>query len=165
VLGIGAFAGVLGGGFLADRLLARGMLRARLYVTAVGYAGAGLFFMAAFTSTRLWVAAPLLGVASGMAALPTGPQFAMLMDVAPASLRSQASAALNVLQATGAVGALLVGILSTILGSLRVALLCVSPFYLAGAALVLAAAPTYVADVALVVAEAKGDAAGSPPDP
>ncbi|MHB8467882.1 MAG: MFS transporter, partial [Acidimicrobiales bacterium] len=32
LLGVGAFVGLLGGGYLADRLLARGMLRARMYV-------------------------------------------------------------------------------------------------------------------------------------
>ena len=159
VLGLGAFAGVLGGGFLADRLLERGVLRARLYVTVVGYAGAGVVFMAAFSSTRLAAAAPLLGLASGFASLPMGPQFAMMMDVAPVPLRSQALAALNVLQASGAIGALVVGVLSTLLGNLRLALLCVSPLYLIGAVVVLAAWPTYVADVALVVAEAKGEAA------
>jgi MFS family permease len=156
VLGAGAFAGVLGGGFLADRLLQRGMLRARLYVTAAGFAGAGVFFMLAYTTTNLWVAAPLLAIAASFAALPTGPQFAVLMDVTPAELRPQASAALNVLQATGALGALIVGILSSLFGeNLRLALLCVSPFYLIGAAIVLAARRTYVEDVALVVAEAK----------
>jgi MFS family permease len=162
VLGIGAFAGVLGGGFLADRLLERGMLRARLYVTAAGFAGGGVFFMLAYTTTNLWVAAPLLALAAGMSTLPTGPQFAMLMDVTPADLRPQASAALNILQSTGALGALIVGILSSLLGeNLRLALLCVSPFYLIGAAVVLAARRTYVEDVALVVAEAKSHGGGS----
>ncbi|HWW54984.1 MAG TPA: hypothetical protein VNY84_14500, partial [Acidimicrobiales bacterium] len=84
-----------------------------------------------------------------------GPGFAMLMDVAPAPLRPQASAALNVLQAVGALGPLMVGGLSTLFGeNLRLALLCVSPFYLVGAALVFAAGKTFVADVALVVGEA-----------
>jgi MFS family permease len=156
LLGLGAFAGVLGGGFLADRLLARGMLRARLYVTAFGFAGAGIVLMLAFSTTRLAVAAPLLGVGTGLSTLPIGPQFALMMDVTPAALRSQASAALNVLQASGALGSLLVGGLSTLFGeNLRVALLCVSPFYLLGAFIVLAARKTYIEDVALVVAAAK----------
>jgi MFS family permease len=94
-----------------------------------------------------------------------GPQFAMLMDVTPAPLRSQASAALNVLQATGALGSVIVGVLSTLLGNLRLALLCVSPFYFVGAVFVLAASPTYIADVALVVAEAKGESETPGSDP
>ncbi len=80
----------------------------------------------------------------------------MMMDVTPASLRSQAAAALNVLQASGALGALLIGGLSTLFGeNLRLALLCVSPFYLIGGAIALSARRTYVEDVALVVAEAE----------
>jgi MFS family permease len=166
VLGVGAFAGVLGGGFLADRLLKRGVLRARLYVTAAGFAGAGAVYMLAFTTTTLWVAAPLLAVGSAFATTPLGPQFALMMDVTPAPLRSQASAALNVLQATGALGPLMVGVLSTAFGeNLRLALLCVSPFYLAGAVVVYAARRTFVEDVAVVVAEAKARRAASGDEP
>ncbi|HLK44248.1 MAG TPA: MFS transporter, partial [Thermoleophilia bacterium] len=157
VLGAGAFLGVLGGGFLADRMLRRGWIRARVYVTGLGYGGAGLVYLAAFSTTTLAAAAPLLAIASTLAALPTGPQFALLMDVTPSPLRSQAAAAANVLQAAGAVGALLVGGISTLFGeNLRLALLCVSPFYAIGGVLVLVARRTYVEDQALVVAEARG---------
>lgn len=156
VLGVGAFVGVFGGGFLADWLLKRGVLRARLYVTAAGFLGAGIVYMLAFSTTALVLAAPLLGLAAALSTLSLGPQFAMMMDVTPAPLRSQASAALNVLQASGALGPLLVGILSTAFGeNLRLALLCVSPFYLIGAVVVFAARRTLVEDVAKVVAEAK----------
>jgi MFS family permease len=157
LLGAGAFVGVLGGGFLSDRLLSRGWLRARVLVTGFGFLGAGVLFLATFTTTTLAVAAPLIAVAAGFAALPTGPQFALLMDVTPSPLRSQASAAANVLQACGAIGAAIVGGLSTLFGeNLRLALLCVSPFYIIGALLVLSARRTYVEDMAIVVAEAKG---------
>ena len=154
-LGAGAFVGVLVGGFLADWLLARGVLRARVLVTGLGFGTAGIVYVASFTSSRLAVAAPLLAVASALATMPTGPQFAAMMDVTPSPLRSQATAAGNVLEACGALGALVVGGLSTLIGNLRLALLCVSPFYLIGGALVLAACGSYVADVATVVAEAR----------
>ena len=157
-----AFAGVLGGGFLADRLLDRGVLRARLYVTAAGFAGAGVFYVLAFSTTTLWQAAILLAVGSAMSQLPLGPQFALMMDVTPAPLRSQASAALNVLQASGALGPLCVGILSTAFGeNLRLALLCMSPFYAIGALVVYAARHTLVEDVAMVVADARSRTAAS----
>jgi MFS family permease len=147
---------VLGGGFLADRFLDRGVLRARLYVTVGGFAGAGVLLFAAFSTTRLAVAAPLLALGTGMSTLPTGPQYALMMDVTPAPMRSEASAALNVLLASGALGSLVVGGLSTLFGeNLRLALLCTSPCYLIGAVIILAARTTYVEDVALVVAEAK----------
>ena len=159
-LGAGAFVGVLAGGFLADWLLARGVLRARVLVTGLGFGSAGLVYLVSFTTSRLALAAPLLAVASALASLPTGPQFAAMMDVTPSLLRSQAAAAANVLEACGALGALIVGGLSTVIGNLRLALLCVSPFYLLGAALVLAACRTYVADVAVAVAEARSRTSG-----
>jgi MFS family permease len=138
------------------------MRLARLYVTAGGMFGAGVFYMCAFSTTHLLVAAPFLAVASTCSTLPMGPQFAFMMDTTPARLRSQASAALNVLQATGFIGPLLVGGLSTLFGeNLRLALLCVSPFYIAGAFVVLAARRTYVEDLALVVAEASATEDGS----
>ena len=59
-------------------------------------------------------------------------------------------------KATGALGSLVVGGLSTLFGeNLRLALLCASPCYLIGAVIVFAARTTYVEDVALVVGEAK----------
>lgn len=156
ILGLGAFLGVLGGGFIADRLLDRGMVRARLYVTVVGFGGAGIVLFAALSTTSLPVAAPLLAVGTGLSTLPTGPQYAFMMDVTPAPMRSQAAAALNILLATGALGSLLVGGLSTLFDeNLRLALWCMSPCYVIGAAIILMARRTYVEDVALVVAEAR----------
>jgi MFS family permease len=153
---VGGFLGVLAGGFLTDWMLRRGMLRARVLITGVGFAGAGLLYFLAFTTTRLALAAPLLGLGATLAALPTGPAYAAMMDVVPSPMRSQASAAANVLMACGAVGSLLTGGLSTLFGNLRLALLAVSPFYLLGAALVMVAYRTYVSDVAVTVAEARG---------
>ena len=171
--GAGAFVGVLVGGFVADWLLARGVLRARVLITGFGFGAAGIIYLVSFTTSRLAVAAPLLAVASALATMPTGPQFAAMMDVTPSPLRSQATAAGNVLEACGALGALVVGGLSTVIGNLRLALLCVSPFYLLGGALVLGACRTYVADVAAVVADArsrtgsmtKGSASAGPDGP
>lgn len=155
LLGAGAFIGVLAGGFLADWLVRRGVLRARLIITAGGFAGAGALYLLAFSTTRLAVSAPLIAAGAALAALPTGPQFAAMMDVTPAELRCQASAATNVLQACGSVGALAVGGLSTVFGSLRLALLSMTPFYLLGAMLIATAGRTYVHDVAVVVGGAR----------
>jgi MFS family permease len=156
VIGVGGFLGVLAGGFLTDWMLRHGMLRARVVLTGVGFAGAGLFYFLAFTTTRLALAAPLLGIGATLAALPTGPAYAAMMDVVPSPMRSQASAAANVLMACGAIGSLVTGALSTLFGNLRLALLAVSPFYILGAVLVMVACRTYVSDVAVVVAEARG---------
>jgi len=156
IIGVGGFLGVLAGGFLADWMLRGGMVRARVVVTAVGFGGAGILYLLAFSTTRLALAAPLLGVGATMAALPTGPMYAAMMDVVPSPMRSQASAAANVLMAFGAVGALVTGGLSTLFDNLRLALLAMSPFYVLGAVLVMMACRTYVSDVAVVVAEARG---------
>ncbi|MCU1463646.1 MAG: transporter [Acidimicrobiales bacterium] len=156
VIGGGSFVGLLCGGFLADRLLLRGIVRARVYVTAVGYIVAGCLLMLAFTSQSLPVAAVLIGLGSVSAAVPIGPQWALLLDVVPARLRSQSSAVADIVQFVSALGYPIVGGLSTLFGeNLRLAFLCVSPVYVLGGLLVLAARKTYVADVALVVAEAR----------
>jgi MFS family permease len=156
VLGAGGFVGVLVGGFLTDWLLRRGMVRARVVLTAVGFGGAGILYFLAFTTTRMAVAVPLIALAATLGSLPTGPSYAAMMDVVPSPMRSQASAAANVVMATGAVGALLTGGLSSLFGNLRLALLAVSPFYLVGAVVVMMACRTYLSDVAVVVAEARG---------
>jgi len=156
ILGAGGFVGVLAGGYLTDWMLRRGMVRARVVLTAVGFTGAGVFYFLGFTTTRMAVAVPLIALGATLGALPTGPSYAAMMDVVPSPMRSQASAAANVVMATGALGALITGGLSTLFGNLRLALLTVSPFYVVGAVLVLLACRTYIADVAVVVAEARG---------
>jgi hypothetical protein len=141
---------------LADRLLLRGVLRARVWVSGVAYLGAAATMVAAFASRSLWVAAPLLALGSAFGATPIEPQYALLLDVTPTPLRSQASAIADVLGFVSALGYLIVGGLSSLLdGDLRLALLCASPIYAVGGILLLTARHTYVADVALVVAEAK----------
>jgi MFS family permease len=155
VIGAGAFVGVLGGGFLSDRLLKRGFLRARVFLTGFGFISSGAVYILAFTTSRLLIAAPLLALGSTLATLPTGPQFAALMDVTPAPLRSQAAAAANVLQACGSIGPAVVGLASWLIGDLRLALMVVSPFYILGGLCIYSAMQSYVEDVAVVVAEAK----------
>ncbi|HSS09674.1 MAG TPA: MFS transporter, partial [Acidimicrobiales bacterium] len=159
VLGVGAFAGTIAGGFVADRLLRRGVLRARIWVSAIGYGGAGLMFLAAFATTSLIVAAPLLAIAGTLLTLPTGPSFALLMDATPTHLREPASAVADVVMYVNAIGAPLVGGLSTLFGdNLRLALLCVSPASLVGAGLFLVARHSYLTDLAIVVTEAAEEA-------
>jgi len=138
-------------------MLKRGMVRARVRVTIIGYVGAAVAFGLAYSTRNIVIAAPFLGLGGFFGALPTGPQVALLMDVTPANLRSQTAAATNVLYAVSAIGPLLVGGLSTLFGdNLRLALWCVTPFYLIGAVLFVVASPTYVEDVAMVVADAEG---------
>ena len=157
-IGIGTFAGLIGGGFLADRLLRRGVLRARVHVAVWGYLAGAVVFAAAFMTTNLWFAAPLLAVAATLTALPQGPQFAMLLDVTPVALREQASGISNVVMAVAFLGAPIVGKLSDVFDeNLRLALLCVTPLYVVGALLIAMCFGTYGDDLAMVVAEAEAD--------
>jgi len=155
VIGVGVFAGIIAGGFVADRLLSRGVLRARVWVSAVGYIGAGIVYVFAFTTRSLAVAVPLLGVAATLSTIPTGPQYAVLMDVISPQLRPQAASVANIVQLISSVGGPIVGLISTALGeNLRLALLCVSPMYVLGGVIVLLAQRSYVHDLSTVVAEA-----------
>ena len=159
IVGSGAFIGILGGGFVADRLLKRGVLRARVWVSAIGFAGAGVGYVLAFSTRSLPVAVPFLFLGTTLGAVTTGPQYALLMDVTPSSLRPQAASVTNIVQLVSALGYVVVGGLSSLFGeNLRLALLCVSPMYVVGAAFVIVARRTYVADVAMVVAEARKQA-------
>jgi MFS family permease len=156
VIGGGAFFGVIAGGFLADRLLRRGVVRARVFVAGLGYAAGGIVLMLAFTTRVIWIAAPLIGLGTACGALAVGPQYALLVDVAPVRLREQATGIGSIVQFVSAIGYVLVGVLSDAFGNnLRLALLATAPAFSLGGVLILLAGRTYVADVAMVVAEAR----------
>lgn len=158
VIGAGAFVGLLAGGFLADRLLARGVLRARVHVTVWAYLAGGGVLALALLTTRLTVAAPLLFLGTALTALPAGPSYALLLDVTPVALRERASGISNVVMAVSLLGSPIVGGLSTLFhDDLRVALLCITPLYAVGALLIAMCFTTYGDDLAMVVAEAEAD--------
>jgi len=158
LIGAGAFVGLVAGGFLADRMLRRGVLLARVHVTVWSNAVGGIVLATALLTTRLWVAVPLLFLGTAFTALPAGPSYAMLLDVTPVALRERAAGISNVVMAVSLLGSPLVGGLSTLFNdNLRVALLCVTPLYLVGAALTAMCFRTYGDDLAMVVAEAEAD--------
>jgi predicted MFS family arabinose efflux permease len=64
LFGMGALVGVLGGGRLADHLLARGNLSARVLVATVAYLAAAVLLMPALMSHLLLVAVPALVLAA-----------------------------------------------------------------------------------------------------
>src|SRR5581483_9701902 len=65
LLGIGAVAGSLLGGRLADRRLARGHISARVAVAGAGYVAAALVFVPPLLSSSLAFSLPLYIVATG----------------------------------------------------------------------------------------------------
>jgi MFS family permease len=159
IIGAGAFVGLIAGGFIADRLLRRGVLRARVHVTVWGNMIGGLILGIALLTTHLWVAVPLLFVGTTFTALPAGPSYALLLDVTPVALRERAAGISNVVMAVSLLGSPIVGGLSTLLNdNLRVALLCITPLYFVGALLTAMCFSTYGDDLAMVVAEAEAGA-------
>lgn len=154
LLGAGSVFGILGGGIVADRLLARGVLNARVYVVAYGSMAATLFLGPALASTSLVVTAPLLFVGGALLTLPVAPAEALVSDVVVAELRGRAATVRSVVRALSAIGPLFVGVLADAIG-LRAALVSLTPLYAAGGFVMLGAARHYPSDVAFVVAESR----------
>jgi MFS family permease len=159
LFGLGAVVGILAGGFLADRLLARGRVNARVHVVAYGSIAATLVLAPAFASTVLWVTAPLLLVGGILLTLPVAPAEALVSDVVVAELRGRAATVRSTVRALSAVGPLVVGLLADAMG-LRGALVAMTPVYAVGGVIMLGAARHYPADVAFVVAESRRVRAG-----
>lgn len=168
LLGIGSIFGILGGGYLSDRYLRRGVVNARVYVTAIGSMGATLFLLPAFASTSLAVTAPLFFIGGVFITLPVAPSEAVVCDVVVPELRGRAATVRSVVRALSALGPLAIGLTSRALGddadSLRYALVGITPIYAVGGALMLLAARYYPADLAFVVAESRRRRIGTPGD-
>lgn len=172
LLGAGSALGILGGGILADRLLRRGVLSARIYVVAFGSIGATAVFLPALASTSLAVTAPLMFIGGALLTLPVAPAEALVSDVVVAQLRGRAATVRSVVRSLSHAGPPLIGLLSTQLegggtssaDALRYALLAFTPLYAIGGALMLLATRHYPADVAFVVAASQREVAEEPLD-
>ncbi len=157
VIGGGAVLGLVLGGELSDRLLQRGVINARVYVTAVSSVLASVFMFPAYFTDSLLLAAVLLGVGSFFLTVPVAPSEALVSDVVPGQLRGRASAIRSVVRALSALAPFIVGVLSTAT-SLSTALAIVTPLYAIGGLVMLLAAKTYPADLAFVAADARSRA-------
>lgn len=89
-LGLGALAGALFGGRLADRWLAAGRLNARVVVAGGGYLIAAVVFVAPIALTPLWLAVPLFMLAAAALIAPSAPLDAAILDVIPGQLWGRA---------------------------------------------------------------------------
>jgi MFS family permease len=154
LMGLGSAVGIVSGGFLADRLLRRGILNARVYVVAAGSVAASVLLMPAFASTTLPLTMPLLVLGATALTLPIAPAEAMVSDVVVADLRGRAATVRSIVRALAAAGPLVIGGLSNAFG-LRLAIVSIVPLYAVGGIAMLAAARSYPADVAFVVAESR----------
>jgi MFS family permease len=164
LLGMGAMVGILSGGILADRLLRRGILCARVYVVAAGSVGATLVLLPALASSTLLVTAPLFLVGGALLTLPVAPAEAWVSDVVVAQLRGRASTVRSFVRTLAHIGPVLAGLLSTFLmdsagmdrgDALRWALVGMTPLYGIGGLLALFAVRSYPADLAFVLAQSR----------
>ncbi|NKQ54325.1 MFS transporter [Amycolatopsis sp. K13G38] len=81
VVGVGALAGVFAGGRIADRLLGRGRLTARLLVPAVCLALVPAALGPGIAVASAWVAVPLLTAGAGLLGAANPPMDAARLDV------------------------------------------------------------------------------------
>jgi predicted MFS family arabinose efflux permease len=100
VVGLGAVAGVLVGGRLADKLISRGQLDARVLVGAFGFFGAAVALLGALLIPVLAIAGPLLVIAGASLAAPNPPLDAARLDIIPSRLWGRAEGVRTLLRQT-----------------------------------------------------------------
>jgi MFS family permease len=154
IFGLGAAIGVVTGGFVADRILRRGVVNARIYVVVVSSVIATVAFVPAFLSTELLVTLPLFFVGGIFLTLPVAPADALLTDVVVAPLRGRAAGLRSVVRSAAGLMPVVIGGLKGVY-DLRIALVIVTPVYAVGGLIMLIAARTYPSDLAFVVAESR----------
>jgi MFS family permease len=167
LLGVGSAVGIISGGTIADRLLRRGHVNARVYVAGLGAIGATLVLAPAFASTNLLMTAPLLFLGGVFLTIPIAPGEALCTDVVPPQLRGRGAMVRQVVRTASFTGPYLIGVISdqiapnTGLG-LRWAIVAACPLYALGGLIMLVAARYYPRDIATVIAQCKQSAAVTP---
>jgi MFS family permease len=160
LVGVGAVAGVLAGGFLGDWLVRRRYLKGRILVSVVSATGATVLFVPALLSHTAWGALPYLALAAMALSAQNPPLDAARLDIMPAQLWGRAEAIRTVLRGLAqALAPLLFGLVSDhVFGGGRFGLqmtFVVMLVPLAGsAALLYRALETYPRDVASAAASA-----------
>ncbi|HEX4804803.1 MAG TPA: MFS transporter [Conexibacter sp.] len=116
--GLGALGGVLAGGRIADRLVARGHASARLLVAAVGFLVAAVLLVPAIGSRSLLVSVPLFVLAAAALAAPNPPLDAARLDIVHPRLWGRAESVRTLLKTLAeALAPLAFGLLADALGS------------------------------------------------
>jgi predicted MFS family arabinose efflux permease len=154
VFGLGAAIGVVSGGYVADRLLRRGIVNARIYVVVVSSLIATIAFIPAFATSSLALTLPLFLIGGVFLTLPVAPADALLTDVVVAPLRGRAAGLRSVVRSVAGIAPLVIGALKG-MTDLQTALVIVTPVYAVGGLIVLIAARTYPSDLAFVIAESR----------
>ena len=152
MLALGSAAGIVGGGYLSDRLVRKGSVNGRVHIIAAASVGASLLLVPAFASTSLWITSPLFVLGGLLLTLPIAPAEALMADVVVCDLRGRAATLRSIVRTLSSAGPLLIGALSDVVG-LRWALVLFMPLYAVGGLVALGARRTYAADLAFVLAE------------
>jgi MFS family permease len=119
--GIGAVAGSLVAGRVADRLLGRGRLDARIIVGAIAYFAATACLVPVLATTSLVLALPFLVLAGAGLSAPNPPLDAARLDIVPSWLWGRAEAVRTLLrQSAQAAAPLVFGLVADALGGGRV---------------------------------------------
>ena len=105
VIGIGAVAGVIAGGRLADRLLRRGLVTARVLVPAVCLLAITPVFAPALVTTSLVLAVPLLTLGAALLGAANPPMDAARLDIMHYRLWGRAEGVRSFLRTLGEAGA------------------------------------------------------------
>lgn len=118
VVALGALAGTVLGGRLADRLLGAGHVGARLVVAGTAFILSSLLFAPGLLSGSLWVAMPLYILAAAALGAPNAPLDAARLDIVPGRLWGRAESVRTVLRTLAVAAApLLFGFVSDELSS------------------------------------------------
>lgn len=118
VVALGALAGTVLGGRLADRLLGQGRVGARMVVGGGAFVLSSLLFAPALLSANLWVALPLYVLAAAALGAPNAPLDAARLDIVPGRLWGRAESVRTVLRTLAVAAApLLFGFVSDQLSS------------------------------------------------
>jgi sugar phosphate permease len=98
LIAIGALAGTVLGGRVADALLARGRAEARMLVGGIAFILSALVFVPGVLARELAIALPIYIVAAAMLGAPNAPVDAARLDVIPGLLWGRAEAVRTVLR-------------------------------------------------------------------
>ena len=101
VVGAGAFAGVFAGGRVADRLLRKGRVSARVLVPAVCLLALGPVLVPAIAATSALIAVPLLTIGAFLLGAPNPPLDAARLDIIHPALWGRAEGIRTVLRTLG----------------------------------------------------------------
>ena len=100
--GAGGMVGTLYGGRLADSLIRKGLVDARVVVGGIAFVAAAIAFLPGLLSSSIFIALPFFAIAAGFSSAPEPPLDTARLDVVPSRLWGRAEAvrtfARNILQ-------------------------------------------------------------------